>query len=58
MKQYRFFELSKPAQERAYALYCAALDDDLNRDDIVSMRDYGALANYEDLRFYANGNAI
>ena len=58
MKQYRFFELTKEAQQRAYLLYCAAMDDDLNRDDIVSMRDYGALANYEDLRFYANGNAI
>lgn len=55
---YRFSELSEEAKKNAYADYCAALDDDLNRDDIISIDDYEAEAEYIDLMFDANGNAI
>ena len=58
MEGYKFSQLTKDAQETAYALYCAALDDDLNRDDIISIEDYEAEAEYIEMLFDINGNAI
>lgn len=58
MKKYRFFELSKPAREKAYELYCLAMNDDLNRDDIVSFDRYGVEAEWDGLLFDINGTAI
>ena len=40
----RFEELTEQAQERAYALYVAAMDDDLNRADTVDIEEYKRLS--------------
>lgn len=58
METLLFFELSEPARENAYRLYCAAMDDDLNRDNVVSFDQYGAEAEWDGLLFDTNGVAI
>ena len=58
MEVFLFFELSEPARENAYQLYCDAMDDDLNRDNMVSFDQYGAEAEWDGLLFDANGVAI
>ena len=53
----RFDELTQEAQERAYALYVAAMDDDANRADILPIEEYSAAADWEGLEFDENGEA-
>ena len=53
----RFEELTEHAQEYAYALYVAAMDDDLNRVDIIPFGEYGAEADWDGLDFDENGEA-
>lgn len=55
--EYKFSELSHVAQEFAYASYYNALNDDLNRDSIVSFEEYGVEAEWDGLLFDAYGNA-
>ena len=51
----KFSELSREAQKHAYAVYVAAMDDDLNRDDTISIEDYEAEADWDGLEFDENG---
>ena len=53
----RFEELTEQAQERAYALYVAAMDDDLNRADTVDIEEYSAAADWDGLEFDESGEA-
>lgn len=53
-----FSELSQAAKDRAYAAYVKAMDDDLNREFIVPMDEYTALADYDLLEFDQDGNVI
>ena len=57
-KTYSFLDLKPEAQKRAYDLYCEAMNDDLNRDHIVSLEDYGAEADWDLLEFDEQGNGI
>ena len=52
-----FRDLSKQAQERAYQSYYAAMDDDINRDSIVSIEEYAELAEQEGLLFNKRSRA-
>lgn len=54
----RFDELSEQAQEHAYALYVAAMDDDLNRASIIPFKEYGAEADWDGLEFYESGEVV
>jgi hypothetical protein len=54
----RFAELTQVAKERAYAAYVKAMDDDLNRDSIVSIEAYEAEADWDKLDFDVDGNVI
>lgn len=54
----RFEELTEQAQERAYALYVAAMDDDANRANIIPIEEYGAAADWEGLEFDEGGDVI
>ena len=54
----RFDELSEQAQARAYALYVAAMDDELNRADILPIEEYGAAADWDGLEFDESGEAL
>ena len=53
-----FEELSDEVKQKVYAEYCAAMDDDLNRDNILSIEEYGLESIYEDLTFDADGNVL
>ncbi len=53
-----FLQLTPEAQKHAYQGYVKAMDDDLNRDHVVSMEAYGQEANWDGLDFDADGNAI
>ena len=53
----RFSELTPTAKNHAYQQYQNDMGDELNRDSIVPMEEYGALADYDRLDFDPNGNA-
>lgn len=53
----RFYELSERAQEYAYSLYVAAMDDDLNRADILPIEEYSTAADWDGLEFDESGEA-
>jgi len=54
----KFSELSQEAKNHAYAPYVAAMDDDLNREDTVSIEQYEADADWDGLEFDENGEVI
>lgn len=53
-----FSELSRNAQKLAYRMYVQGMDDDLNRDHVVSYEAYGEEASWDGLEFDAKGNVI
>lgn len=54
---FRFQELDKEAQTYAYKEYLKAMDDDLNRDNVVSFDEYSQGADWDGLTFDIHGNA-
>lgn len=53
-----FLELGREAQERAYGQYVKGMDDELNRDHVVSFEAYSEEASWDGLEFDVDGNAI
>ena len=53
-----FRELTNTAKQKAYSDYCHAMDDDLNRDDIVSIEEYEAGSEWDEITFDVDGNCI
>jgi hypothetical protein len=51
-------ELSAQAKAHAYGEYCAAMDDDLNRADTLSVDEWEAQADWMDFEYDEHGNVI
>jgi len=51
-----FRELSEKAKKRAYGEYVKAMNDDLNREYIMSIEDYEENADWDMLEFDKDGN--
>lgn len=54
----KFSELSEQAQRYAYGLYCEAMNDEWNRENILTIEEYGAAADCEGLEFDESGEVV
>lgn len=52
----QFSQLTEQAQKHAYSTYCEAMNDELNRDDIVPIDEYSSLADWDGLEFDPTGD--
>ena len=53
-----FLQLSEQAQKKAYQAYLKAMDDDLNRDNVVTFEQFGQEANWDGLEFNEDGSIM
>lgn len=55
---FTIWDLTPEAQRHAYEGYCKAMDDDLNRELIVTFEQYCQEANWDGLEFDKTGDVI
>ncbi len=58
IESFSFSQLSDEAKAHAYGEYVKSMDDDLNRDSIVTFEAYCADADWDGLAFDAEGNCL